>query len=64
MKIISQSDWNYIFEVANKIYTYSDFLKAVAKFRHFCGEKGPYTSLSLDDVCKKELATVFAHANQ
>lgn len=54
MNIISEKDWKHIFEIADKAYTYKDFLRAVYKFPKFCGEKGPYanTSLSLEDICK------------
>jgi len=33
----------------------------VSKFPGICGEKADSLSLSLDDVCRKELATMFAH---
>ena len=39
-------------------------MKAVHKFPAICGEKDPSVTLSLDDVCKKELATMFAHMGQ
>lgn len=52
------------------MYTYEGFLQAVGKFPKFCGEKGPnlpnantYTYTD-DEVCKRELAIMFAHFNQ
>lgn len=56
MSIISQSDWDYLFPIANSLYSYDSFLMAVAKFPGFCGEN--MTDL---DSCKRELATFFAH---
>jgi len=42
--------------------SYDNFLKAVARYPFFCGEKGYFDSL--DEACKRELASLFAHAAQ
>jgi hypothetical protein len=59
--VLSKDDWNYLFPVANGAYTYENFAKAIAKFPAICNEKASSVNLSLDDVCKKELSTMFAH---
>lgn len=63
MGLFSQADWNRGFPLANKIYTYDNFLKAVAKFPAFCNEKNT-DDLTLDQVCRRELASIFAHWGQ
>lgn len=42
--------------------SYDNFLKAVARYPFFCGEKGCFSSV--DEACKRELASLFAHAAQ
>jgi hypothetical protein len=41
---------------------YTNFLAAVARYPFFCGEKGYFSSV--DEACKRELASLFAHAAQ
>ena len=60
MRLFSSADWDRGFPQADKIYTYDNFLKAVAKFPAFCNEKNT-DKLTLDQVCKRELAGIFAH---
>ena len=36
--LIDEADWSDIFFDRDPIYTYENFLKAVAKFPAFCGE--------------------------
>ena len=60
--VFSQADWDLGFPLADPIYTYENFLKAVAKFPYFCGESN--LDLSLEDTCRRELATLFAHWGQ
>ena len=38
-------------------------MKAVAKFPYFCNETNE-TGRSLDDACKREMASIFAHWGQ
>lgn len=44
---------------ADSIYSYQNFLRAVAKFPAFCGESNG--DFGIDDACKRELAALFAH---
>jgi chitodextrinase len=64
MRIFPESKWNEIFPVRKSIYTYTEFLKSVAKFPAFCNEIATDSGLDIDIVCKTELATVFAHMVQ
>ena len=41
---------------------YKSFLTGVARYPYFCGEKGFYDSV--DEACKREIASLFAHAAQ
>jgi len=54
-KILPASKFQQLFPKANKAYTYSNFLKAVGKFPSVCTEVA---------ICKKTLATIFAHFQQ
>ncbi|WP_312134327.1 chitinase, partial [Leclercia sp.] len=60
--ILKESDWEYLFPLRAKEYSYSNLLKAVGKFPALCDT---YTdgrdSLA---ICRKELATMFAHFAQ
>ncbi|MBB1198701.1 chitinase [Enterobacteriaceae bacterium 89] len=60
--IISASDWAYLFPMRAPEYTYSNFLKAMGKFPAVCGS---YTDgRDSDAICRKSLATMFAHFAQ
>ena len=63
-RIIDESQWNYLFPVRNSSYTYNNFLKAAAKFPAFCGNYTGAKSVKADGICKKSLATMFAHFTQ
>ncbi|WPY01383.1 Glycoside hydrolase family 19 domain protein [Candidatus Trichorickettsia mobilis] len=77
-KIISESTWNTLFPLTNNstkegtpegigIYTYENFLKAVGAFPAFCGNYAKHPKLKgvdADQICKKLLATTFAHFNK
>ncbi len=41
---------------------YENFLYAVARYPYFCGEQGYFDSVA--EACKRELASLFAHAAQ
>lgn len=41
---------------------YKSFLTGVARYPYFCGEQGFYNSV--EDACKREIASLFAHAAQ
>ncbi|WP_444919931.1 glycoside hydrolase family 19 protein [Microbulbifer sp. CnH-101-G] len=60
--VISEDTWNYLFPLRAEEYTYTNFLRAVAKFPAFCGE---YTDgRDSDAICRKVLAVMFAHFGQ
>ncbi|MDR9890621.1 PKD domain-containing protein [Pseudenterobacter timonensis] len=60
--ILKESDWEYLFPLRAKEYSYSNFLKAVGKFPALCDT---YTDgRDSEAICRKELATMFAHFAQ
>lgn len=61
MRLFKQSDWDYLFPLADKVYTYQTFLQAVAKFPAFCNEKASWLNEDMDNLCKKEMITMWAH---
>jgi len=64
MRVLSKEDWDYLTPVRNAVYTYEELLKAAAKFPAFCGEKPADNPEDMDNLCKRELATCFAHFTQ
>ena len=58
--LIDETDWADIFFDRDPIYTYENFLKAVAKFPAFCGETN-IEGQSIEEACKRELSALFAH---
>lgn len=60
--IVIASDWEYLFPLRAQAYTYSNFLKAVGKFPALC--KTYNDGRDSDAICRKELATMFAHFAQ
>ena len=60
--IVKASDWEYLFPMRAASYTYSNFLKAVGKFPALC--KTYNDGRDSDAICRKELATMFAHFAQ
>lgn len=61
MRLFKQSDWNYLFPVADPVYTYQTFLQAAAKFPAFCNERAAWLTEDMDNLCKKEMITMWAH---
>lgn len=70
-RVLPESLFNYMFPRANEgrgpapgngPYTYYNFLKAAAMWPAFCNEAA--TATDLDALCKKELASMFAHFSQ
>jgi chitodextrinase len=59
--ILSEDQWDYLFPMRNEVYTYDGFLNAVGKFPKFCMENNDTDNWSGINMCKKELATMFAH---
>jgi chitinase len=60
--ILSANDWEYIFPKRAPEYSYDKFLKAVGKFPAFCGDYDD--GRDADAICRKSLATMFAHFTQ
>ncbi|WP_169734453.1 glycoside hydrolase family 19 protein [Deefgea rivuli] len=61
-RVLSQTKFDYFFPVRNVKYTYDNLLKGVAKFPAYCAT---YTDgRDSDLICKKLLATSFAHFAQ
>ena len=71
MRVLPETRFNVMFPRANEgrgpaagngPYTYFNFLKAAAMWPAFCNES--HTAADLDSLCKKELASMFAHFSQ
>ncbi|MBD7954303.1 chitinase [Stenotrophomonas sp. Sa5BUN4] len=60
--IITAEKWEYIFPQRAPEYTYTGFLKAIGKFSAFCAEYKD--GRDSDAICRKSLATMFAHFTQ
>ncbi len=61
-RVFSQSEWDFLTQMAAPEYTYTRFLRAIGKFPAFCGE---YTDgRDSDAICKKSIVTAFAHFAQ
>jgi len=62
-RVFNEAKYNDWTEQRADIYTYNNFLRAVAKYPAFCGEANSPRGLSDDDACKRALATLFANIN-
>ncbi len=60
--IVSAQDWDYMFAKRTHEYTYRHFLQATGKFPAFCGSYDD--GRDADAICRKSLATMFAHFTQ
>ena len=60
--ILSQAQWDETFPMRQASYTYTGFLRAVAKFESFCASYSDGRDSEL--ICRKSLATMFAHFTQ
>ncbi|MDK9354912.1 glycoside hydrolase family 19 protein [Lelliottia sp. V106_10] len=61
-KILSRDQWDYIFPLRAPEYSYENFLKAIGKFPAVCGTYSD--GRDSDAICRKGLATMFAHFAQ
>lgn len=60
--IMNSEKWDYIFPLRDPQYSYTNFIKAIGKFPAVCGT---YTDgRDSDAICRKVLATMFAHFAQ
>ncbi len=60
-RVFSEAKYDEWTTGRNAIYTYNNFLRAVAKYPAFCGLSNSPRGLSADDTCKREIAALFAH---
>jgi len=60
MSLVDATDWEDIFPIRDPLYEYEGFLRAVGKYEAFCGET-QLAGYTLEQTCKRELATLFAH---
>lgn len=60
--ILNQAQWNHLFPLANDEYTYTRFLRAVGKFEGICADYPD--GRNAEAICRKSLATMFAHFTQ
>lgn len=59
---IDEANWEYLFPMRHPSYNYTNFLKAIGKFKGFCTT---FTDgRDSDTICRKSLATMFAHFTQ
>lgn len=62
IQVLPEYYWNEFFPNAHDIYSYGDFLRAVAKFPRFCEDaKDSNEEADLLEACKLELSTFLAH---
>ncbi len=61
-RVLGQAKFDYFFPVRNVKYTYDSLLKGVAKFPAYCATYADGRDSDL--ICKKLLATSFAHFSQ
>lgn len=60
--IVSEQQWEFLFPERHQNYTYLNFLKGVGKYPAFCGTYSD--GRDSDAICRKSLATMFAHFTQ
>ena len=63
MDLVDEDEWDELFPIRKPLYEYEGFLRAVAKFEAFCGENN-LEGYDEEDMCARELATLFAHFGQ
>jgi chitodextrinase len=61
-RIVDASAFQYLFPLRAPEYSYEGFLKGIGKFPAVCGGYAP--PHDADEVCRKTLATMFAHFAQ
>lgn len=65
MEILPESKWQELFPSANILFTYENFMKAVARYPSFCGESGSIGEEEDFEIsCKVELAAILAHMKE
>lgn len=61
-RLLTSANWDYLFPLRAKEYTYTGFLRAIAKFPAVCRDYGD--GRDADAICRKTMATMFAHFAQ
>jgi len=61
-KILPEESWDYLFPDRHPDYSYRRFLQAAGKFPAVCGDYADGRNADL--ICRKTLATMFAHFTQ
>lgn len=61
-RLLPQSQWDYLFPMRDGSYTYTGLLQAIAKFSGVCMSYSD--GRDSDAICRKILATMFAHFTQ
>ena len=61
MEVFGEEDFEHLFPLHDKLYTYEAFIVAAGLFPKFCGEDDPSLGLTEAETCKRELATLFSH---
>ena len=61
MEVFGEEDFEHLFPLHDRLYTYEAFTVAAGLFPKFCGEDDPSLGLTAAEVCKRELATLFSH---
>ena len=59
--MLGEEDFEHLFPIHDKMYTYEAFVVAAGLYPKFCGEVDPSLELTSAEVCKRELATLFSH---
>jgi len=62
LRLFPEEDYDFVVPERNDLYEYEGLLRAIGKFPAFCGESN-LSGYTLDETCKRELATLFAHFN-
>ena len=63
-RVLSEQGFLHIFSLASGEFTFENFTKAAARFPNFCDSNPENSSLTMDQMCAKELSTLFAHIIQ
>ena len=61
MEVFGEEDFEHLFPVHDKLYTYEAFIVAAGLYPKFCGEGDPSLGLTEAEICKRELSTLFSH---
>jgi len=60
--IMTEAQYDYLFPVRDPAYTYRRFLQAIGKFPAVCADYSD--GRDADEICRRALATMFAHFTQ